>query len=499
MDSTISQTSEVTSGSGDDELVNDPTVLVAGVPAHSVPADSVLADSVWAPDRRSLTVGLVLTITLVGFESLAVATILPSIERELGDLHLYGWVFSAYFLGSLPGIVIAGRFTDRFGPVRPFAMGLALFSIGLVMGGLAPSMPALVLARVVQGIGSGAIPAVVYASIGRSYTDAVRPRMFAILSSAWVLPSLVGPVLSGTIADHWSWRWVFLGLLPLVALSGMLTLRSLRSLGQPSTHDNGPIAIWASVQVTCGAGLVLSGLSAGSSPLIALSLVAGGVLVGIRPLQSLVPPGTLSAAPGLPATILSRAVLTYSFFAADAYVPLSVTSIHGASATTAGLALTASGLLWAIGSWIQERTVTTWGPRTLVRAGFALILLGIALVSSVLNPSAPLILVVVGWGVAGLGMGLAYAPISLLVLEQAEPGREGSASSSMQLADVLGVALGAGAGGALIALGDALEWTSRTGLAGAFLQAGLMAIVGFSLTWRLPTSRRIEASPVRPG
>ncbi|MBI1844619.1 MAG: hypothetical protein HYR89_08445, partial [Actinobacteria bacterium] len=82
----------------------------------------------------------------------------------------------------------------------------------------------------------------------------------------------------------------------------------------------------------------------------------------------------------------------------------------------------------------------------------------------------------------------------LLVLEQAEPGREGSASSSMQLADVLGVALGAGSGGALIALGDALQWTPRTGLAGAFLQAGLMTIVGFSLTWRLPTSRRTEGS-----
>lgn len=479
MDSTISQTSEVTLGTGGDESVHEPPGL---------------ANSVWAPSHRSLTVGLVLTITLVGFESLAVATILPSIEEELGDLHLYGWVFSAYFLGSLLGIVIAGRLTDRLGPARPFSLGLVVFSLGLVMGGVAPSMTALVVARVVQGVGSGAIPAVVYASIGRSYTEVVRPRLFAILSSAWVLPSLVGPVLSGSIADQWSWRWVFLGLLPLVGLSSALSHTSLRSLGRPNAQGTDPIGVPAALRVTAGAGLVLSGLSASTSPLHALGLVAGGILLGIRPLMSLVPPGTLRAQPGLPATILSRGMLTYAFFAADAYVPLSLTSIQGTSTAGAGLALTASGLSWAVGSWVQERKVETWGPRNLIRAGFALIVLGLSLFSIVLNPSAPLILVVVGWAIAGLGMGLAYAPISLLVLQQAEPGREGSAGSSMQLADVLGIALGAGFGGALIAVGDALHWTPRTALAGAFLQAGLMAMTGFGLTTRLPNTHRSRGS-----
>ncbi|MGK2956815.1 MAG: MFS transporter [Acidimicrobiales bacterium] len=456
---------------------------------HDINLQSGLASSVWAPHRRPLTVGLVLTITLVGFESLAVATVLPAIERDLGDLYLYGWVFSAYFLGSLLGIVIAGQLTDRFGPIRPFALGLVLFSIGLIMGGLAPSMAALVLARVIQGIGSGAIPAVVYASIGRSYAEAVRPRMFAILSSAWILPSLLGPVISASIADHWSWRWVFLGLLPLVALSGTLTLPSLRLLTPSTDSNNLPIKVSAAIKVTIGSGLVIGGLSIGATPLAALPLIGLGVIMGFKPLQTLVPKGTLRAKPGLPATILSRAMLTYAFFAADAYVPLSVTSIHHTSTTMASVALTAAGLAWAIGSWVQERKVTTWGPKTLIRTGFALVFTGITIASSVFNPSAPLALIVIGWGFAGLGMGLAYAPISFLVLQQAESGREGSASSSMQLADVLGIAFGAGLGGALIAIGEALDWTPRTALAGAFLQAGFMALLGFSLTWRLPASR----------
>src|SRR3954470_20187064 len=118
---------------------------------------------VFAPSRRALTSGLVLTITLVGFEALAVATVLPVVERDLGDLWLYGWVFSAYLLAALVGTVVAGREADLRGPAPPFAAGCLLFAVGLVAGGLAPTMPLLVLARVVQGLGAGVVPAVAYA------------------------------------------------------------------------------------------------------------------------------------------------------------------------------------------------------------------------------------------------------------------------------------------------------------------------------------------------
>jgi len=93
---------------------------------------------------RGLTVGLVLNVTFVAFEALAVATIMPLVANDLGGIELYGWVFSAFLLANLVGIVVAGEFADRFGPATPFGVGLALFSIGLLIGGLAPSMPVLV-------------------------------------------------------------------------------------------------------------------------------------------------------------------------------------------------------------------------------------------------------------------------------------------------------------------------------------------------------------------
>ncbi|HEY3524077.1 MAG TPA: MFS transporter, partial [Candidatus Limnocylindrales bacterium] len=105
------------------------------------------SDGLWSPARRALTSGLVLTITLVAFEALAISTVMPIVVHEIGGIELYGWVFSAFFLGSLLGIVVVGGLIDRGGLVRPFLAGLGLFAIGLLIGGLTPSLPILIGGR----------------------------------------------------------------------------------------------------------------------------------------------------------------------------------------------------------------------------------------------------------------------------------------------------------------------------------------------------------------
>ena len=193
----------------------------------------------WRADRRALTIGLVLTITLVGFESLAISTVMPIVAHELGGLgglELYGWVFSAFFLGSLIGIVVVGGAIDRGGLAIPFATGLGLFAIGLLIGGLAPSMPVLVGARFIQGLGAGAIQPIAYVAIGRTLPESLRPRMFATLSTAWILPGVVGPALAGAVGESIGWRFVFLGLLPLIALAGALTLGALHADRRAGRH-----------------------------------------------------------------------------------------------------------------------------------------------------------------------------------------------------------------------------------------------------------------------
>jgi MFS family permease len=446
-----------------------------------------------APQRRTLAVGLVLTVTAVAAEALAVATILPIVAAELGGLALYGWAFSAFFLGDLVGIVVTGMAVDRRGLVLPYLAGLTLFGIGLLVGGLAPSMAMLVGGRLVQGLGAGAIPTVAYVAIGRGFPDSARPLMFAFLSTAWVVPGLLGPGLASVVAATIGWRWVFLGLLPLLVLAGLLTVPALRrlapseaaaALAARATDRAADLRRLGAVLLTAGgAALLLAGLS--SASLLGAALIAAGLLAGLPALHRLVPPGTLRGRPGLPATILLRGVQTFAFFGAEAYLPLAIVAIRHEPAVLAGLALTAATLAWTAGSWIQARLVGRQGPRRLLGAGLLCVTGGIALTALVLSPSVPVAVTVVSWSLTGLGMGLSYSVISLVVLREAPAGQQGRLTSSMQLADVLGTALGAGLGGALVAVGLAQGWDPALGLAIAFAVSTGAASGGVVLTRRV--------------
>jgi MFS family permease len=450
------------------------------------PSTAVRVDGVWSRERRTLTVGLVLTITLVAFESLAIATVMPVVSDDLGGLGWYGWVFSGFFLGNLLGIVLAGQDADRHGPARPFGAGLLMFSLGLLGGGLAPSMGVLVAARVVQGIGAGAIPAVAYVTVGRAYPPALRPRLFAIFSTAWVVPGLIGPALSGAVADHIGWRYVFLGLLPLVVVAGAMTLPSLRHLGAApgaTVVDRRREA----VAVAVGAGLVLAGLTSGS-PILGPLLALPGFVVGARAFMRLVPSGTLRLQPGLPAAVASRGILTFAFFGADAYVSLVMQSVRGTSVTYAGIALTAGTLTWTAGAWVQARYVERVGPRRLVVAGFAAVAVGNVVLTATLFDGVPVATGVLAWAIAGLGMGFAYAPISLTVLAVAPEGQEGAATAALQLSDVLGVALGTGLTGAIVSLGASWQHAPSGALLIALPITAAVAVGGYIAAYRLPVA-----------
>ncbi|MBA2571380.1 MAG: MFS transporter, partial [Chloroflexi bacterium] len=443
-------------------------------------------ESVWGPTRRGLTIGLVATVTLVAFEALAVAAVMPLVARELGDVALYGWAFSGFFLGNLVGIVAAGGAIDRVGVVRPLLVGLLLFAVGVLIAGVAASMPILVLGRIVQGVGAGAIPAVAYVTISRRYEERTRPQMFAILSTAWVVPGLLGPALAGWIGDHLTWRLVFLGLLPFILLFGGFTLRALRSRDDADRTDGMPAGrraearrLGAAILVTAGAALLLAASTAPTAP-FAIPMAVGGLVIGLPALRRLLPAGTLTAARGLPATVLARGVLTFAFFGAEAYLPLALVEVRGTTATEAGLALTAATLSWTAGAWIQAHRFSSWGGRRLVGLGFAVVAVGVGTTAVILLPGVPVLVSVATWGVVGLGMGLAYSTLSLLVLRDAPAGQQGAATSSLQLSDVLGTSLGTGVGGAVIASAAMSGTSTALGIAAAFgisLAVGIGGIV----------------------
>lgn len=465
------------------------TAPEAASPFDAGPGSAI--GGLWSPERRKLTVGLVLTITLVAFEALAIATVMPEVKDDLGGLALYGWVFSGFFLASLLGIVVSGQLADRRGLALPFTAGLILFAVGLVVGGFAQSMPMLVIGRLAQGFGAGAIPAVGYAAIGRGYPAHLRPRMFATTSTAWVVPGLIGPALATVVEHAWSWRLVFLGLLPIVAVAATMAIPALRTLDAPTAPTDSPEVATTDrarlrrvVLLVLGVGAVLGATSDAPAPLAVL-LVAIGLPLAAWAFVGLVPKGTARLAPGVPATVAVRGILTCGFFSADAYVSLAVTDGRGASIWVAGAALSAASVLWASGSWTQARLIERLGPRRLVTIGVGILGVAVALMLAVAL-GLPVAFGVVSWGIAGLGMGLAYSPLSVTVLAAARPGEEGVASAALQLSDTLGIAVGTGIGGSVIALGDGRGWAVSSGTAVVFAASLLVTVLGLLATRRLP-------------
>jgi MFS family permease len=315
--------------------------------------------------------------------------------------------------------------------------------------------------------------------------------MFAVLSTAWVVPGLIGPGIAALVAAAVGWRWVFLGLLPLVIAAGVLVVLALRHVPPPASPGTATVPYLAVLGVVAGAGTALASLSSGVVPVVAAGGIAGGVLLAVS-MRGLTPPRYLSARPGLSATILSRSLLTCCFFAGDAYVPYAIVTVRHAPTTLAALALTASTLTWTAGSWVQARFIARWGPRRLVRPGECLVAIGLGVMCLVLLPSVPPALAIVAWALAGAGIGTAYAPLSVTTLDRAAAGEEGRATSALQLCDVLGQAIGTGVAGAIVAGTSRIGHGPGVALAFAFAIAAALTgvIVGARLPAQLTSSSR---------
>lgn len=450
----------------------------------------------WSAERRPLTVGLVLTITLVAAEALAVSTAMPIVAGDLGGLELYGLVFSAFLVGSLVGIVIAGSLIDRRGVVLPFLLGLSFFAVGLALGGAAQSMPMLIGARLIQGIGGGAIPPIAYVAIGRSLPEHLRPQMFATLSTAWILPGIFGPAIAGVVAQELNWRLIFFGLLPILAISGTLAYRGLRQL----RHEPGAAPASGTTGSRIRDGLIVGGgvalLTAGlASADLLVEIVAGtaGLAITLWAFVRLIPPGTLRAERGYPTAVLLRGLLTFAFFSIDAYVALLLVEVRGWSAAAAGIALTAATVSWTMGSWTQARLSRRFEHEWFVRIGFPVVALGIAGLGLILIPDVPAWLSVPIFALAGFGMGLTYAQFALIVLRDVPRDSQGSVTAGLTLSDSLGTALGTSVAAAFVSAAIRAGAGPAPGLAAAIVVGTAAAILGWFLSPRLHAAKPVLA------
>jgi MFS family permease len=451
------------------------------VTATAAPAAPV--EHLYAPRLRAMTVGSVALVSLLAFEALAVGTAMPTVARSLDGLPLYALAFGGPFASGVVAMVLSGIWCDARGPRAPMWHGVVWFVVGLLIAGTAPAMGALVAGRVVQGFGSGLLSVALYVIVGQAYPEALHRRIFAAFAAAWVVPSLVGPALAGLIVEHLGWRWVFL-MVPAVAVPAVLLIHpGLRALGPPAANRP-PAGAVGRIGWACGAGASAALLHHGGQQRgpLAVGLVAAAVVGLLVCAPRLLPAGFLRAGRGLPTVIGLRGLASAAFAGAEVVIPLMLSRERGFTPTGAGLVLTTGAVFWSVGSWLQGRLPTPASSATLPRAGLGCLAAGTATVALAVLPDVPVPLGVLGWAVAGLGMGLLYPSLSVLTLELSAPGEQGRNSSSLQLGDSLFAATVLALTGALLAAGP--EPGPRSYLATLAVAAGC-ALLGVLLAGRV--------------
>jgi MFS family permease len=421
-----------------------------------------------------LVLGLFLFETLSAVHLLIVATVMPAVLADLGNLPLYGWATSASALAMIGTIPIVGALTDRLGTKPLILVTAALYLGGLTLSAAAPSMEVLVAGRFLQGAASGAAYALSLSAIAKTLPAAIRPRVLALLATTWLLPGLFGPLIGGFLADSFSWRWAFLVPIPFLLVSVWMILPALHDVPEPSA-DRAPIV--PALALTAGAALFLAGLDDTSG--VSIVLTVGGLVIGLLGLRQIVPPGTAVARRGAPAAAVCAFLLSTSFAAMDTYITLMLTEIRGMSITAAGLTIFFGAVTWALGSWWQSHEVGRRTHAWLVTVGAIIWLLGLGVAATVLHGS-PLFLIVVAWALSGFGMGVAFPSIPLSVMAGVEEGAEARGLAPTLLMDTLGIAVGAGLGGAAITLATNAGEPLVTGISIAFAiaaVAGVMLVV----------------------
>ncbi|MBB6256438.1 MFS family permease [Xanthomonas arboricola] len=456
-----------------------------------MPADTALpasspgdtrSSSILAAPYRAATLGMVALVSLNAFESLAVAAAMPTVARELNGLPLYALAFGGTLATSVVGMTAAGRWSDRRGPGGALAYGLLCFVIGLLVAGLAPSMPVLITGRLLQGLGAGAYSVALYVIVGRLYPEALRPRVFAAFSAGWVVPSLIGPGISGLIVQHVGWRWVFLSV-PLLAIpAGLMLWPAIR--GRTWSNDTAGASDsalhWAVGAALGVLGVYLGGQLHGASALLAM-LPALALTVCCA--WQLLPAGTLRLARGLPSVIALRGIAAAAFFGFEAFLPLLLSRERGLSPLLAGVALSVGALGWFSGSWYQGHSRAGWSRPRLLKTGACFMSLGIVISAGAVWPVIPVPVAIAGWALTGLGMGLLYPSLSVLTLSLSPPAQQGANSSALQLSEAIAVAGMLALAGALFAA--LLASATAAAYLSVFALAWLLAVAGLLVARRV--------------
>ncbi|MDI2031404.1 MDR family MFS transporter [Saccharopolyspora sp. TS4A08] len=444
-------------------------------------------------ERGPILLALMLSTALVALDATIIATASSTIARDLGSFAQVPWLFSAYMLAQAVSTPLFGRLADVLGRKRLMLAGVGFFLVGSVLCGAAWSMPAMIVGRVLQGLGAGAVMPVSLTIAADIYTLQERAKTQGYLASVWAISSVVGPTLGGVFSEFVSWRWIFWINLPLCfAAATMLVLKYHES---PREGDREPIDYLGASLLTGGSTLMLLGLLEGgtswawlSVPSVAIFAAAVLLLAGfaVHALRSSHPILNLRLlrrrVVGVPTAIaLLVGVIVLGL---STYVPIYAQGVLGVGPLVAGFALAAMTVGWPLAATNAGRVYLALGFRWTALIGASFVTIGTAL-TLLLGESSAVVTVGVFTFVVGIGMGLTAVPTLIASQSSARFSERGAVTGINMFARSLGSAVGVAICGAIInarTTASADGTPSGPGLMDALhIVFGLLFLVGATL------------------
>ncbi|GHA32262.1 MFS transporter [Streptomyces tauricus] len=438
--------------------------------ATAAASDTVAVDAVGAADAvggadagkqprsvRVVLLALMIAMLLAMLDNMIIGTAMPTIVGELGGLEHLSWVVTAYTLATAASTPIWGKLGDMYGRKGVFMTSIVLFLIGSALSGMAQDMGQLIGFRAIQGLGAGGLMVGVMAIIGDLIPPRERGKYQGMMAGVMALAMIGGPLVGGTITDHWGWRWSFyinlpLGVVALIAISAVLHLPKKRVDARIDYLGAAllTVGITAIVLVTTWGGTEYAWGSARIMELIGIGVAA---LIGFLFVQ------TKAAAPVMPLHIFRSRNFTlmsvvgfvagFVMFGAVLFLPLYQQSVQGASATNSGLLLLPMLGAMLVTSMVAGRVTTSTGRyKAFPIVGSALMVIGLYLLS-LMDTDTSRLTSGVYMAVVGAGMGCLMQITMLVSQNSVEMKDMGVASSSTTLFRTLGSSFGVAIMGAL--------------------------------------------------
>jgi len=404
--------------------------------------------------RKGLAIAAILLSTfLAAAESTIIATAMPSVVRDLGGLELYGWTSALYMLAMTVTIPIWGKLADLRGRKPVIVSGIVTFLVGSAACALAPSMGALIAARVLQGVGAGGVQPIAMTIMGDMFAPKERARMQGVFGAVWGVAAIIGPLLGGFIVRALSWRWVFWFNVPFGALAIVLMTIAL------DAHDDSAPKAKTKFDAI-GAALL-------SASVLALLAAASGY----APLL-LAPVSAISLAlfvivernhdePLLPLDLMRQRVIAVAnasggviggvMTASVIYLPLYAQAVLGASPTAAGAIVAPMLVGWPLASAAAGRMLFWAGGHRLVRAGCSVVALSAIVLDYLVHHGSTPNAMRVCMFCFGTGMGLANTALIITVQDSVPFSRRGVATASIMFFRTIGGAIAVGVLGAIVA------------------------------------------------